>query len=98
MLLPLVGALLIAISRCEDYRHDVYDVTVGSALGLTVAYLSYRRYYPPLRAAGCDAPISSRGERSGSSDARPGYGAVGDAPDDDEALPLRERDLESGGG
>uniref|UniRef100_A0A0D2XR41 Phosphatidic acid phosphatase type 2/haloperoxidase domain-containing protein n=1 Tax=Fusarium oxysporum (strain Fo5176) TaxID=660025 RepID=A0A0D2XR41_FUSOF len=25
-LLPLIGAGLVAISRCEDYRHDVYDV------------------------------------------------------------------------
>ncbi|KAG7120678.1 Diacylglycerol pyrophosphate phosphatase 1 like protein [Verticillium longisporum] len=24
-LVPLLGAALIAISRCEDYRHDVYD-------------------------------------------------------------------------
>ncbi|KAL8655140.1 MAG: hypothetical protein Q9226_003164 [Calogaya cf. arnoldii] len=31
-LVPLIGAALIAISRCEDYRHDVYDVTVGSIL------------------------------------------------------------------
>src|ERR1700712_1810321 len=33
-LIPLLGAALIAISRCEDYRHDVYDVAVGSILGL----------------------------------------------------------------
>ncbi|KAI9681782.1 MAG: hypothetical protein M1829_000527 [Trizodia sp. TS-e1964] len=57
---PLLGALLIAISRCEDYRHDVYDVTVGSLLGLLIAYLSYRRYYPRLRARACDIPYSSR--------------------------------------
>lgn len=47
-MVPIVGAALIAISRCEDYRHDVYDVSVGSALGMTVAYWSYRRYWPRL--------------------------------------------------
>ena len=61
-LLPLVGAALIAISRCEDYRHDVYDVTVGSLLGLTVAYFSYRRYYPNLTGSKCDKPYPSRAD------------------------------------
>ncbi|KND92773.1 Diacylglycerol pyrophosphate phosphatase 1 [Tolypocladium ophioglossoides CBS 100239] len=55
-LLPLVGATLIAISRCEDYRHDVYDVCVGSALGMTVAYWSYRRHWPRLSSPQCDEP------------------------------------------
>ena len=59
-LLPLVGAALIAISRCEDYRHDVYDVTVGSLLGLAVAYFSYRRYYPKLASSRCDQPYPTR--------------------------------------
>lgn len=47
---------MIAISRLADYRHDVYDVTCGSVLGLLVAYFSYRRYYPPMRSPGCDTP------------------------------------------
>lgn len=55
-LTPLVGATLIAISRCEDYRHDVYDVTIGSALGMTIAYWSYRRYWPRLSSANCHEP------------------------------------------
>ncbi|KAF2114812.1 phosphatidic acid phosphatase type 2/haloperoxidase [Lophiotrema nucula] len=55
-LAPLLGAALIAISRCEDYRHDVYDVTTGSLLGLLVAYYTYRRYYPPLRSSRCATP------------------------------------------
>lgn len=59
-LAPLVGAILIAISRLEDYRHDVYDVTVGSLLGFIVAYFSYRRYYPGLRSSYCDIPYPSR--------------------------------------
>ena len=59
-LAPLIGATLIAISRCEDYRHDVYDVTVGSLLGLLVAHYTYRRYYPGLQSSRCDMPFSSR--------------------------------------
>lgn len=61
-LAPLMGAALIAISRLEDYRHDVFDVTCGSLLGLSTAYFSYRRYYPSLRLAKCDEPYPSRYE------------------------------------
>ncbi|KAK6087193.1 dynamin family protein [Seiridium cupressi] len=41
-LAPLVGAAMIAISRCQDYRHDVYDVCTGSLLGMVVGFWSYR--------------------------------------------------------
>ncbi len=61
-LAPLIGAALIAISRLEDYRHDVFDVTCGSLLGMLTAYFSYRRYYPSLRLARCDEPYASRYE------------------------------------
>jgi len=56
-LAPLLCAALIAISRCEDYRHDVYDVTIGSLLGFSVAHFTYRRYYPGLRSSRCDIPF-----------------------------------------
>ena len=59
---PLIGAALIAISRCEDYRHDVWDVTAGSALGFVVALFSYKRYFPPLRKRNCDVPYPTPGE------------------------------------
>jgi diacylglycerol diphosphate phosphatase/phosphatidate phosphatase len=55
-LAPLLGAALIAISRCEDYRHDVWDVTTGSIIGILVSYYTYRRYFPPLRSSRCDVP------------------------------------------
>lgn len=61
-LIPLIGAALIAISRCEDYRHDVYDVATGSILGMSIAFFSYRRYYPRLKSAQCDLPYPSRSE------------------------------------
>jgi diacylglycerol diphosphate phosphatase/phosphatidate phosphatase len=62
---PLVGAALIAISRCEDYRHDVWDVTAGSTLGFLVALFSYRRYFPSLRKRKCDVPYPSPSEGMG---------------------------------
>ncbi|KAK1759891.1 diacylglycerol pyrophosphate phosphatase 1 [Echria macrotheca] len=55
---PLLGALMIAISRCQDYRHDVYDVCVGALLGWTVTYWSYRRYWPRLGSSRCDEPYA----------------------------------------
>lgn len=98
-LAPLVGAALIAISRCEDYRHDVYDVTIGSFLGMMIAFFSYRRYYPRLTSAHCDTPFDGRAdagsgsgklkddeERMGSA----GSFAVEDLEDDAERVPLRD--------
>ncbi|PFH60119.1 hypothetical protein XA68_11447 [Ophiocordyceps unilateralis] len=63
-LLPLIGATLIAISRCEDYRHDVYDVCCGSALGMSVAYWSYRRHWPKLSSPTCDTPLPRPGSET----------------------------------
>ncbi|BCR92882.1 phosphatase PAP2 family protein [Aspergillus chevalieri] len=53
---PMLCALMVAISRLNDYRHDIYDVTCGSILGILVSYFSYRRYYPPLCSVKCDIP------------------------------------------
>lgn len=64
---PLVAATLIAISRCEDYRHDVYDVCVGSVLGMSVAYWSYRRHWPRLSSARCHEPYPRPGTDAQSS-------------------------------
>lgn len=57
-LAPLVGAAMIAISRLEDYRHDVEDVAAGSALGVAVAYANWRRFWPALGSRECDEPYA----------------------------------------
>ncbi|KAI1074244.1 acid phosphatase/Vanadium-dependent haloperoxidase [Whalleya microplaca] len=60
-LAPLVGAAMIAISRCQDYRHDVYDVSVGSVLGFSVGLFTYRRYWPRLSSRECHEPYPPPG-------------------------------------
>jgi diacylglycerol diphosphate phosphatase/phosphatidate phosphatase len=67
-LVPILGATMIAVSRCEDYRHDVYDVCVGSALGMTVAYWSYRRYWPHMSSPHCHEPFPHPGSAEADSD------------------------------
>lgn len=57
-LVPLLGAALIAVSRLEDYRHDVFDVVTGSVLGIAIAYFNWRRYYPSLLSSTCHEPYS----------------------------------------
>ncbi|CAJ2505851.1 Uu.00g132450.m01.CDS01 [Anthostomella pinea] len=64
-LAPLVGAAMVAISRCQDYRHDVYDVSVGSLLGFTVGFWSYRRYWPRLGSRECHEAYPSPGTELG---------------------------------
>lgn len=61
-LAPLLGAAMIAISRCQDYRHDVYDVCTGAILGYVVAYWSYRRYWPKLSSWHCHEPYPGPGK------------------------------------
>ena len=106
-LAPLVGATLIAISRLEDYRHDVYDVTTGSVLGMLLAYFSYRRYYPTLNSPRCDTPFPSRAEWASKSgfaklkDEELGIGRadsfdVDDIEDDGDHVPLRNASRERG--
>nr|WID94089.1 diacylglycerol pyrophosphate phosphatase 1 [Trichoderma rhododendri] len=85
---PLIGAALIAISRCEDYRHDVYDVCVGSALGMAVAYWSYRRHWPKLTSPTCDEPHPHPATES-----QPGWQRVRDEEEEgsDLVFPLGTR-------
>ena len=79
-LAPLLAATWIAISRCQDYRHDVYDVCIGSLLGWVVAYWGYRRYWPRLGGVRCHEPHP----RPPGGDSEGGlYGRVGD---EEEAL------------
>ncbi|KAL7312461.1 hypothetical protein PS15m_008218 [Mucor circinelloides] len=57
---PIIGALLVAISRTEDYRHHWQDVTIGALLGTFCAYFAYRQYYPGLSQDSCRDPFLTR--------------------------------------
>ncbi|KAI9766629.1 MAG: hypothetical protein M1840_006440 [Geoglossum simile] len=48
VLVPTLGAALIADSRIMDARHHPFDVLSGSLLGIVVAWCSYRQYFPPI--------------------------------------------------
>eukprot|EP00095_Tigriopus_kingsejongensis_P006164 maker-scaffold40_size501252-snap-gene-2.15 protein:Tk06164 transcript:maker-scaffold40_size501252-snap-gene-2.15-mRNA-1 annotation:"phosphatidate phosphatase ppapdc1a-like" len=56
-ILCLLCPLAIAISRTCDYHHHWQDVTVGSILGLTLAWACHRVYYPPISSPNCDTPL-----------------------------------------
>lgn len=47
-LIPWMLAGWIAISRTQENYHHWQDVTVGSLLGIIVATLCYRIYYPSI--------------------------------------------------
>ncbi|KAI4250117.1 MAG: hypothetical protein L6R40_000289 [Gallowayella cf. fulva] len=48
VMIPTLGAALIAVSRIMDARHHPFDVISGSMLGMLVAWAAYRQYFPPV--------------------------------------------------
>ncbi|CAG7838169.1 unnamed protein product [Allacma fusca] len=62
-MVPVVLAILMAISRTDDYHHHWQDVTVGAIIGTLLAYISYRQYFPCLSSESSDLPYMSLGSR-----------------------------------
>ncbi|XP_044467855.1 lipid phosphate phosphatase 2-like isoform X2 [Mangifera indica] len=53
VILPLLVAALVGISRVDDYWHHWQDVFAGGLLGLTVATICYLQFFPaPYHAEG----------------------------------------------
>ena len=48
VLIPTLAAACIAVSRIMDARHHPFDILFGSALGILVAWGSYRQYFPAI--------------------------------------------------
>ncbi|CAO3589693.1 unnamed protein product [Absidia cylindrospora] len=57
---PVIGALLVAITRTRDYRHHWSDVAVGAILGAGCAFFAYRQYHPALGHKHCHLPYALR--------------------------------------
>ncbi|XP_052200050.1 lipid phosphate phosphatase 2-like isoform X2 [Diospyros lotus] len=47
VVLPLLFAALVGVSRVDDYWHHWQDVFAGGLLGLTVASFCYLQFFPP---------------------------------------------------
>ncbi|KAJ4709867.1 lipid phosphate phosphatase 2-like [Melia azedarach] len=47
VLLPLLAASLVAVSRVSDYWHHWQDVFAGGIIGLAVAVFCYLQFFPP---------------------------------------------------
>ncbi|XP_038710896.1 lipid phosphate phosphatase 2-like isoform X2 [Tripterygium wilfordii] len=47
VLLPLLLAALVAVSRVDDYWHHWQDVFTGAILGTTVSSFCYLQFFPP---------------------------------------------------
>lgn len=55
---PLVGGVMVGISRINDYQHHWTDVLAGSILGIVVALIVYCAYYPwPFNRSGSSRPL-----------------------------------------
>ncbi|CAO2185556.1 unnamed protein product [Urochloa humidicola] len=47
VILPLLLASLVGISRVDDYRHHWEDVFVGGLIGFVMAVICYLHFFPP---------------------------------------------------
>lgn len=55
-----IGAILVAISRIQDYRHTATQVTWGAIIGILGALFSYHQYYPVLTSRSSQVPFPPR--------------------------------------
>ncbi|CRG90133.1 hypothetical protein PISL3812_07174 [Talaromyces islandicus] len=91
VMIPTLGAALIAVSRIMDARHHPFDVITGSLLGVAMAWAAYRQYFPPLSEPwkkGRAYPI-----RSWATEPTRHVPLVPEE-DEDDAVPLRNADEE----
>ncbi|KXG47087.1 Phosphatidic acid phosphatase type 2/haloperoxidase [Penicillium griseofulvum] len=82
VMVPLLAASLIAVSRIMDARHHPFDVITGSMLGVVCGWVAYRQYFPPLTEAwrkGRAYPIRTWGTDPAGPDAVRFTGSKGDS-------------------
>lgn len=94
IMVPILIATLIAVTRIMDARHHPFDVITGGLLGIVCAWVSYHQYFPPITEAwrkgraypirtwGTQPPHPVTGERLNSSN------------DNESTVPLRNPDTD----
>ncbi|KAF9204033.1 hypothetical protein BGZ49_005772 [Haplosporangium sp. Z 27] len=60
LIIPVLAALLVAITRVQNYRHAAIDVTWGAIIGIIFAIFAYHQYYPTLTSAKSHIPYPPR--------------------------------------
>lgn len=58
--IPFGLASFVGISRIMDFRHHWQDVLAGAILGIILAYVTYRMYFPALTRAKSEEPLDGR--------------------------------------
>lgn len=57
---PILGAVLVAVSRIRDYKHHTWDVVIGALFGILFANFAYRQYYPSIFSSQTGTPFEPR--------------------------------------
>ncbi|KAK0544171.1 hypothetical protein OC846_003381 [Tilletia horrida] len=73
VILPLVGATLIAVSRSMDYRHHASDLIAGALLGFWISVAIYFMYFPSLTHPQAHKPWAPRVYKAIAGGDWPGY-------------------------
>ncbi|KAF9137612.1 hypothetical protein BGX30_010045 [Mortierella sp. GBA39] len=60
LMVPVLTAILVAISRIEDYRHSAADVGWGTVIGIFFAFFAYHQYYPSITRSHSHIPYPPR--------------------------------------
>lgn len=58
--MPILGAVLVGVSRITDYKHHTWDVVIAALLGTLFAVFAYRQYYPSLWSPHSGIPFEPR--------------------------------------
>ncbi|CAO3696654.1 unnamed protein product [Umbelopsis ramanniana] len=60
VIMPILGAVLVGVSRITDYKHHTWDVVIAALLGTLFAVFAYRQYYPSLWSPHSGIPFEPR--------------------------------------
>ncbi|KAG0377747.1 hypothetical protein BGX24_005516 [Mortierella sp. AD032] len=60
LMVPVLTAILVTLSRIEDYRHSAADVGWGTVIGIFFAFFAYHQYYPSITATHSHIPHPPR--------------------------------------